>query len=67
MLLDFVKDKGNVVYGGYAINAYLLDNIKIYSDDTIFTPDLLDLDSVFPDIDVFSMSPKTDSLSLLGF
>lgn len=60
MLLDFVKDKGNVVYGGYAINAYLLDNIKIYSDDTIFTPDLLDLDSVFPDIDVFSMRPKTD-------
>lgn len=58
MLLNHVKEIGGVVYGGYAINEYLSDDLKIYSKDTMFTPDLVNTSMVFPDVDVFTKKPR---------
>ena len=49
---DFIKHKGLILYGGFAINSYLPKNNKIYNRTEL------------PDYDFFSYDPWKDALEL---
>ena len=64
IFFKYVKERKMVIYGGFAINEYLTDDLKIYSKDTMFNPSLIDNSSIFSDVDVYSKSPKRDIIEL---
>ena len=59
LLLSFIKDKKLVLYGGMAINQYVDERFNLYPNEKSNV--MIDMDSIFPDFDVFSMNAFDDA------
>lgn len=46
-VIEFLKDRDVILYGGYALNQILPNNLKIYKSNEL------------PDIDIFALNPST--------
>jgi len=59
LLLSFIKKKQLVLYGGMAINQYVDERFNLYPNENSNV--MIDMDSIFPDFDVFSMNAFDDA------
>ena len=62
-LMQFIKTKQLVLYGGMAINQYVDKRFNLYPTEKSVL--MIDMDSIFPDYDVFSMNAFEDAKSFL--
>jgi hypothetical protein len=59
LLTDFIRRKKLVIYGGIALNKYIDKRFDLYPEAN--SPYLVEIDSILPDFDVFSMNAFEDA------
>ena len=63
-LLKFIKDKKLVLYGGMAINQYVDRRFNLYPTES--SNIMINMDSIFPDFDVFSVDAFNDAKEFIN-